>query len=223
MPRLPHQTTLLAALLAGALTLGACAGEAPLDGSLTEPQQEALATSWSQRIEVVAAPALDPEKIAARARGLNEACRALDTEQPFLAAVKATCGPTAVHAKLGAVLPERCVTPAAICVRAVERIKGANDQVIEALKSLTVAAQQVTDDPACRAEFVTTAAQLEGYQERSRAYGILALGAARKDPEIMQLGRNRIADAGVMLARSGDARQQRQAFLDACQLDPPGT
>lgn len=222
MPRPLHQTTLLAALLAGALSLGACTGDGPLDGTLSDPQQESLATAWSQRIEVVAAPALDPEKITARARGLNESCRALDQQQPFLAAVQKTCGPTAVHAKLAAVLPERCVTPAAICVRAVARIKEANGQVLESLKALNVAAQQVTEDAACRTEFVTTDAQIEGYEERARAYGILALGASRKDPDIMQLGRNRIADAGVMISRSGDARQQRQAFLDACKLDPPG-
>lgn len=205
-------------IAAGGALLGGCGGSSALS-SLSDAQREQLATAWTARIAATDAAPIPVEERNARVSALYKACAALDQSSPLTAAVSGSCQPTAVAAKLAAVLPERCARPTAACVRAADRLADVTEQRATSIDGLSNAATSAIDDPACRAEFAVTEDQLKALADLSQAYRILATGAEQDDEDIAGLGQRRIDDALAVLAPKGSVAERTSRFREACGID----
>jgi hypothetical protein len=213
LPRRAVRAT-TAAAMAAAVCLSACGGDPPaLSGSLKSEQIVGLDRAWSQRITAVSAPATTATQ---EATALYKACATMDQASTFLQAVHATCAPTAVSVKLGAVIPQRCAAPNRRCIRALDRAKAANDTLLAALIQLTDSVKTATTAPECRAEFATEGAKAQAYRDLSTAYDAIALGAERGDRDIMRLGQRKITQANATIASRLPASEQITRFRQAC-------
>jgi hypothetical protein len=206
---------LITALGAG---LSACGSKAPLDG-MPEAHLTQLDAVWTARIEATDSAPISVAYRNARVTKLYTACKPLDLTSALLNAISQTCAPTQITEKLGAVLPQRCASPAAICSRALDRIAQATDALQDHLKNLNTQAKGVITDPACLAEFTTNDLKLGAYGDLSSAYRVLALGVERKDKDITALGQHRIDDAELVLADKRPVKAQVSAFRKACGID----
>jgi hypothetical protein len=194
---------------------GCGGGSAPLAGSLDGAQRAGLNRTWSQRITATSASS---DEAVAQATKLYRTCATLEQGSTFLQAVHATCAPTAVSVKLGAVLPQRCATPTRQCVRVLDRAKAANDTLLASLLQLSDAVKTVTQDRDCRAEFTTDAARAQRYRDLSTAYDALALGIERGDTAITKLGRRRVEEANAAISSRLTANEQIARFRQACGI-----
>ena len=209
----------LAALATALLAVAGCGGDPePLEG-LTPVQRDQLTTAWTAHIAATDATKLPDDERNARAAALYTACAPLDPTNPFLAAIAASCGPTAVSQKLSVVLPTRCSKPAAICVRALDRIAEATDQIAVLVEKIGTESARVIEDPACRRQFTTTEARTKAYGDLAAAYRIVALGVEQKDEDIAALGQRRIDDATAASKAPGTAAERTAAFRAACGID----
>lgn len=198
------------------VALSGCGGTTPaLEGSLNDAQISGLDRAWSQRIRAVSA---DDATAADEATNLYKACAAMDQGSTFLQAVHATCAPTSVSVKLGAVLAKRCASPTSQCVRALDRAKAANDTLLAALLQLSDAVKSATDSTDCRAEFTTDATRADAYRALSAAYDALALGVERKDSDIQELGQRRVDEAEASIRSRLSTTEQIARFRQACGI-----
>ncbi|MBO9532458.1 MAG: hypothetical protein J7513_05740 [Solirubrobacteraceae bacterium] len=200
-----------------AVLAAGCGGTDPaFKGSLNDAQIQGLDRAWTQRITAVTAPAA---RAGAQATKLYEACAQLDQSSTFLQAVHSSCAPTAVTVKLGALIPARCATPSSQCVRALDRAKAANDTLLATLQDVDDAVKVATSDPACRAEFTTDDARVKTYQDLSAAYDVVAVGADRRDKDIMALGQRKITEATAAIGSRLTPAEQIDRFRQACGID----
>lgn len=208
-----------AALLGVALLgLAACGDPAPLEGALPEGQRAQLDAAWVARINATDPADLPVDERNARVTALYKACEGLDRTSPLLKSVSDACQPVAVAAKLGAVLPERCAKPAAVCVRALDRIADTTEQLGAASASLATAAKQI-DDPECQEQLTASTLQIQAYGDLAAAYRVLALGIEQGDEDIAALGQRRIDDANAVLNQAGTPAERTAAFREACGLE----
>lgn len=199
-----------------ATTLAGCGGTpAPLD-ALTEVQRTQLGAAWTARIIATDTANIAADERGVRAKALYGACKPLDPANPLLAAIAASCGPTASFQKLDALLPDRCGKPTAACVRALDRIAAATEQTAAALAKVDTEVKLVTKDPDCLKQLTTTELQSQGYGDLTQAYRVVALGVERKDKDIAGLGQRQIDDAKALVAPSGSVGQRTSAFRSAC-------
>lgn len=209
----------LIALAATTALLGvsACGDPAPLDG-IPEAQRSQLDAAWSARISATDTAAIPLDQRNARVTALYKACEGLDRSTPLLGAVGNVCQPTAISAKLSAVLPERCAKPSAPCVRALDRIADTTEELAAAASALAQAAETSIADPSCRAEFAATTPQLAAYDDLAKAYRVLALGIEQDDEDIAGLGQRRIDDARAQIGPTGRVDERTRRFREACGL-----
>ena len=206
------------ALAAAFLALAACGDPAPLEG-LSDVQQGQLATAWKARISATDSAAIPPDQRGARVTAFYKACEPLDPASPLLVAVKASCQPAAIDAKLASVLPDRCAKPSASCVRALDRIAQNTESLATTTAALSEAATTAIKDPECRAEFTSTSEQLKAYGDLAQAYRVMALGVERADADITSLGQRRIDAAKVLLTPKGRVDERWGRFRSACGIE----
>lgn len=220
----PHRTIVRSTAAALAVTalagVAGCGSSTPaLEGSLNDAQISGLDRAWSQRIRAVNAP---PKTAVQEATNLYKACAAMDQSSTFLQAVHATCAPTAVTVKLGAILPSRCAKATPQCIRALDRAKAANDTLLAAMLQLSDAVKPTTDDADCRAEFTTDPARAQAYRDLSAAYDALALGVDRRDKTITALGQRRVDEAQAKIRSRLSTTEQIARFRQACGIGSAG-
>ena len=208
----------LVATAACATGAAGCGSEAPPLEGITPVQRGQLVAAWTARIAATDGTAIAPEDRNARVTALYEACRPLDPTNPFLAAVAATCGPTAVREKLDVVLPARCSKPAAICVRALDRIAEATDGLSTTVVKVGEEARRVIADPECRAQFVEDEPRTKALGELASSYRMIALGVEQRDEDITALGQRRVAENTALIRAKGTAAQRTATFRTACGL-----
>lgn len=199
------------------VALAGCGEAAPLE-SLSDTQRAQLDAAWSARIAATDPAAIPVEERNARVTALYKACGALDGSSPLTGAVSGTCQPTAIGAKLTAVLPERCARPTKSCVRALDRIAQTAEQQGVAAKGLSNAATAAVSDPLCRAQFTQNEVQLKAYTDLAQAYRILATGVEQRDKDISGLGQRRADDARAVLTAPGGVAERTAKFREACGL-----
>lgn len=208
----------VALVVAAGLTVVGCGGSSALSG-LSDEQREQLAAAWTARIAATDPAPVPVEERNARVKALYTACEALDASAPLNAAVKGSCQPTAIATKLAAVIPERCKRPTASCVRALDRVAATVEQQATAVDGLSNAASAAIEDPECKAQFVTSPVQLEGYEDLAQAYRIWATGVEQRDDDITGLGQRRVEDARALIGPPGTAAERTATFREVCGLD----
>lgn len=212
----PAGRALVAAALCAVVTSGCGGDPEPLADSLTPVQIAGLDRAWSQRITALSAPA---DTATAAASDLYRACAAMELSSTFLQAMKTTCAPTAVSVKLAVVIPERCERPTRRCINALDRAKAANDTMTDALLQLSESAKTISSDERCLAQFTVDPVQEQRYRDLSAAFDALALGAERRDDDIMALGRRRIEEAQAAIKSRLSTPEQIARFRQACGID----
>lgn len=201
--------------LAAATAVAGCGSPPPLE-RLTEVQRDLLDAAWTARISATDTADISTDARNERAKALYAACKPLDPTDPLLAAVAALCGPTASRQKLTVLLPARCERPAAICVRALDRLAASAEQEGQQLANVAAAAKPMIADPKCLAQLTTSPAQIDGYGRLASAYRVVALGVEQKQEDIADLGTRKIADAEAEIAPKGTIQQRTASFRADC-------
>lgn len=198
-----------------ALALAGCGSPPPLE-TLSTTQRDQLDQAWTARISATDTADITGDARNERAKALYAACKGLDPTSELLSAVAALCGPTSSNQKLTTLLPDRCSSPAAICVRALDRIAAATEQEGQLLQKVGEEAKKVISDPTCLRQLTTTEAQVGGYGDLAAAYRVVALGVEQKDEDIAALGQRKIDDAKAFIAPKGTIAQRTAAFRADC-------
>jgi hypothetical protein len=216
-PRTAARRRIAAALLTATVsfTAAGCGSTPPLE-NLSTTQRDQLDQAWTARISATDTAEITGAARNERAKALYAACKGLDPTSELLAAVAALCGPTSSNQKLTTLLPDRCSKPAAICVRALDRIAAATEQEGQLLQKVSEEAKKVISDPTCLRQLTIADAQVDGYGDLAAAYRVVALGVEQKDEEIAALGQRKIDDAKAFIAPKGTIATRTAAFRADC-------
>jgi hypothetical protein len=191
----------------------------PIKHVLSAPQQATLAAASAKLLGVadVSTPGL-----TARATAATTACAKLDTSQPLLAALARTCAPQIKLHKLLAVLPTRCATQNAICVKTLHRTATTATQLGAAQRAYAALAKRTVPSPACVSALTAGAAQRSILSDLASQASSVARAATSKDPGAAGAAQNGLVQLRTTLGNpnldGGPIAVRAAALKRACGL-----
>lgn len=215
--RRPVPGIALASAALATVALSGCGGPEPL-AKFTPTQQSQFDAAWTAVINATDTADLTELDRASRAKTLYAACKPLDRSNALLSALADACRPLYVSKKLDAILPTRCASPSAVCMRSLDRAQSTITVLATQLANVNAQAKLLITQPKCLAEVITTPARIDAYGKLAAAYGVMSLGVQRKDEDITTLGQHQIDDANTVIADNRGAAQRMAAFRTECGI-----
>lgn len=164
----------------------AAAVSGPLAGVLTEPQLAQLERVAVEQVNLGLSASADgtpPESV----ERVKEACRALDTSVPLLAAFERTCAPSLEFFGAASGLAAGCITSAGSeCGDALDDLNERAPALSAATLNMHAAVADAVQDPKCREQLGGTESQMAGMRAFPKATAAAAKAARADDGAAQQ-------------------------------------